>query len=385
MQLLQMFAEEGYEINFGTTAGKSERSASLEHLSILTTAIKLNDPSFDEFLYNMNPQVVLFDRFITEEQFGWRVAEACPKAIRILDTEDLHFLRKAREKAISEGFTIKEAHVYTETAKRELASILRCDLSLIISDYEMKLLQEVFNIPEGLLYYLPILFTSEISENLLPSFSERQNFVTVGNFQHKPNTDGVLWLAREIWPQIRKKLPTAEIHVYGEYGSQQISELHNESSGFLIKGWAPDVGEVMKTARVCLAPLRFGAGLKGKFFDAMINGTPAVTTSIGAEGIRDHLLFGGLIEDDVSQIISAAIDLFSEEEKWLMAQHNGFQILRSRFHSKLFSEPFKEAIRTLSSNLDEHRMTHFIGQIFQHSTMQSTKYMSKWIELKNKK
>ena len=79
--------------------------------------------------------------FITEEQFGWRVAENCPDAIRLLDTEDLHFLRKARQEVVNKN---QELNLFSETAKREIASIYRCDVSLIISEFEMQLLQETF-------------------------------------------------------------------------------------------------------------------------------------------------------------------------------------------------------------------------------------------------
>src|SRR5690606_12128233 len=119
----------------------SERTANLDAQQISVKNILLNNSSFDEFIKELKPEIVLFDRYITEEQFGWRVSENCPNTLKILDTEDLHFLRKAREEAVKAGKPISDANLFSETAKRELASILRCDLSLIISEYEMELLQ----------------------------------------------------------------------------------------------------------------------------------------------------------------------------------------------------------------------------------------------------
>ena len=83
MQLIQLFDEAGYNSTFASTALASERAADLEELAIVSTTITLNDSSFDDFILNLNPSVVLFDRYITEEQFGWRVAEKCPDALRI--------------------------------------------------------------------------------------------------------------------------------------------------------------------------------------------------------------------------------------------------------------------------------------------------------------
>jgi glycosyltransferase involved in cell wall biosynthesis len=386
MQLLELFKTYGYEISFGSTAAANVRTASLQTLGIPMYPLQLNDPSFNDLVRDLNPDVVLFDRFITEEQFGWRVAETCPDAVRILDTEDLHFLRKAREKAVKQGDTASAANLYSETAKRELASILRSDLSLIISEMEMELLRDTFHIQDGLLFYLPFIMDPDPKKaKNLPDFQSRKDFITIGNFQHAPNADAVAWLAKEIWPKIRQQLPQARLNVYGDYAPQYITELHNESIGFLIKGWASDVNEVMSNTRICLAPLRFGAGLKGKIADAMINGTPSVTTNIGAEGIHGDLPFGGRITGTVDEIVTAAVNLYAEEDEWWQAQDRGFRILRQRFDRNLFAGPFRMRIEELVTDVQAHRNKHFTGQILQHQSLQATKYLSKWIEQKNKR
>src|SRR5690606_20044221 len=154
----------------------------LESLGVRAESIELNNESFDHFLRNYAPHVVLFDRFMMEEQFGWRVSEVCPKAIKILDTEDLHFLRKAREAAIKKNEQITPALLRSDTAKREIASIYRCDLSLIISEKEMELLKKEFCIPAELLFYIPLLNTNFSEDVVLPSFEERQHFISIGNF-----------------------------------------------------------------------------------------------------------------------------------------------------------------------------------------------------------
>ena len=380
MQLIVLFQEENYQITFASTAAVSERTANLQAQNISVKNIKLNDASFDAFIKELNPEVVLFDRYITEEQFGWRVAENCPNALRVLDTEDLHFLRKAREEAVKNGKPVSEADLFSETAKRELASILRCDVSLIISEYEMELLQNTFKITPDVLFYLPFL-VEEVCQNT-PSFKVRQNFLAIGNLLHAPNVDSVLQL-KKLWPAIKKQLPQAELHIYGAYAPQQILQLHNVNEGFIVKGWAPDVEGVMKNYRVQLAPLRFGAGLKGKLLDAMRFGLPSITTAIGAEGMHGEHSFGGIIASSNEDFISTAVKLYSEENLWNQAKQNGYEIIAKRFQKSLFSEDFKRQIRTLSLKLEKHRQENFIGQILQHHTLQSTKYLSKWIAEKN--
>ena len=387
MQLISLFLEQGFSITFSTTAVISEKSEGLAQLNITIHPIILNDSSFDTFIQELSPSIVIFDRYITEEQFGWRVSEACPNAMRILDTEDLHFLRKAREEAIKKGMPVEEADLFSEIAKRELASIYRSDCSLIISEFEMDVLIKTFKIEESLLYYLPFLiadYSNEAIKKLKP-FEERSDFMTVGNLLHAPNVDSLLYLKKEIWPSIRKQLPEAKIRVYGAYAPQQIMELQDKASGFLILGWADDIAAIMKSSRVCLAPIRFGAGLKGKLIDAMINGTPSVTTSIGAEGLHGKHPFSGIVADDVQGIVAASVELYSNKTTWLQAQQNGFNCIDKRFRRELFSETFNMQIQSLQKNLNQHRKEHFIGQILQLQSLKATKYMSKWIEEKKRK
>ncbi|MCG2419665.1 glycosyltransferase [Aequorivita sp. F47161] len=382
MQLIELFTEENYQITFASTATISERTEDLANNKISVKNILLNDASFDEFIKELNPEIVLFDRYVTEEQFGWRVSEQCPNALKILDTEDLHFLRKAREEAIKKNKPISEANLFSEITKRELASILRCDLSLIISEYEMELLQNTFKISGGILHYLPFLIESASEEIQTPSFKKRQNFIAIGNLLHAPNVDSVLQL-KQLWPEIKKQIPEVELHIYGAYAPQQILQLNNKKEGFIIKGWAENLETVMKNYRVQLAPIRFGAGLKGKLFDAMRFGLPTITTAIGAEGMCGKFTFGGAITFSKEDFIKNALQYYSDENSWQQAQADGFKIIQKRFQKELFSKEFKRLVRKLLADVETHRQHNFIGQLLQHHTLQATKYMSKWIESKN--
>ena len=140
----------------------------------------------------------------------------------------------------------------------------------------------------------------------------------------------------------------------------------------------------MQSSRVCLAPLRFGAGLKGKLFDAMQNGTPCVMSTIAAEGIYEANENNDYITDDPLSFAEAAVSLYSEKEFWTDAQQMGYNILSNKFNEDEHSEKFKTQIKSLSNNLKSHRQQNFTGQVLMHHSLQSTKYMSKWIEEKNK-
>jgi glycosyltransferase involved in cell wall biosynthesis len=268
-------------------------------------------------------------------------------------------------------------------AKREIASIYRCDLSLIISKYEFELLQNKFKIPEDLLFYLPFLM-EDVPEKSTVSFDDRSDFVSIGNFLHEPNWNAVLWLKEEIWPLILKELPEAKLHVYGAYPSKKVHQLHNPEQGFLVQGRAESAEEVISKARVLLAPLRFGAGLKGKLVDAMKYGTPSVSTTIGAEGIKGSIEWPGFIADEPLLFAKRAVELHQNMEVWKKSQESGFRLLKQKFDKAKFTDDFLNRVADISDNLQKQRKKNFTGAMLMHHYQLGSKYMSKWIEEKNK-
>jgi glycosyltransferase involved in cell wall biosynthesis len=387
VQLISIFKERGFEVTFASSASDSDYMIDLEALGVSKRSIALNCSSFDVFVKELNPTIVLFDRFMMEEQFGWRVAENCPDAIRVLDTEDLHCLRMARQKAFNENRSFSTYDLLVEdVAKREIASILRCDISLMIAEYEMELLISVFKIDSNVLYYLPLLLEPIQDSTIqnLPLFEERKNFVFIGNFLHEPNWNAVQYLKETIWPLIRKQLPEAILQIYGAYPSQKVLQLHKPSEGFYIMGRANEAQEVVRNARVVLAPLRFGAGIKGKLVEAMQCGTPSVTTTIGAESMCGDLPWNGFIADDAQVFADKSVELYQDKTFWLKAQESGFKIIERRYLQSLFADNFVKHILETQTYLKEHRLNNFLGTLLQHHTLTSTKYMSRWIEEKNK-
>lgn len=382
MQLIELFIEEGYEITFASTALNLEFSEDVSALGVTPKHIELNAASFDVFITDLQPDIVVFDRFMVEEQFGWRVASCCPNALRILDTIDLHCLRLARQAAVKEQREFSLDDMYSDAAKREIASILRCDVSLMVSEFEMELLQEHFKIGPNLLHYLPI-FASRLND--VPTFEDRNGFMFIGNFLHEPNWDCVKYLSEVIWPLIHAKLPGAKMMVYGAYPMQKVMELHKPKLNFYSLGRADDAIEVAKNARVVLAPIRFGAGIKGKLLDAMQCGTPSVTSSVGAEGMHGTVDWNGFIQDNPNDFAEKAVVLYQDKMVWEESQQNGFEILEQRYKKDFFIRDFVDAIQLLRTHLESHRKANFIGSILHHHLLASTKYLSKWIEEKNKK
>ncbi len=374
-----------YQLHFASAAEQSVYCADLDSLNIKSHPISLNDSSFDRFIRDLKPDLVFYDRFITEEQFSPRVNEHCPDALSILDTQDLHFLRRARQLALNKK---QPLNLYTEDAVREIAAVLRCDLSLIISIYEMQLLISDFNISPELLHYCPFMFdTATLKPDKLPSFEERKHFAMIGNFLHPPNWDAVQWSYQAIWPAIRKALPDTELHIYGAYESDKVRQLHQPEKGFIIQGRAKDAVESLSHYRVNLAPLRFGAGIKGKIADGFMAQTPCVSTPIGQEGMAEYLPWGGLLSDnsnDHQQIAEYAIELYHNKNLWIQSNKNAVNIIQKQFDYAEHSKNLIDRLHKLQTEITTHRNNNFYGRILRHNLYRSQYYMSKWIEEKNK-
>jgi len=387
LQLIELFLLQGWKITFASSAADSEFMFDVTSLGVAKVSIAINDSGFDDFVKKLAPDIVLFDRFMVEEQFGWRIAENCPNALRILDTIDLHSLRLARQKAFKENTDYIPEDLFSDTAKREIASILRCDLSLLISEAEIEILQSLFKIDAALLHYLPF-FVKPIDESAIQRwlpFGERKDFIFIGNFLHEPNWNAVQYLKETIWPLIKKQLPNASMKVYGAYASQKVLQLHKPGENFFICGRAENAEAVVSKSRVVLAPIRFGAGSKTKLLEAMQCGTPSVTTSVGAEGMNANLPWSGIIADSDQAIADAALQLYTDENRWHVAQRNGIAIVNQRYSKTLFEDAFLERITGILKNLEKHRHSNFFGAMLLHHTLASTKYMSRWIEAKNTK
>lgn len=399
MQLIQCFLEQDWQITFASPATEGEHRADLLGLGIREVHIALNDSSFDVFVSELQPDVVLFDQFMIEEQFGWRVEQQCPDALRILETSDFQSLRHARHQLLKDllnsdcaeagpcSADVSAPQLFrriasSDLAQREIASLYRCDLNLMTSDVEIALLSGSFGLPAALLHWCPLMIDG--APDSFRPFAERAHFLSIGNFRHSPNWDAVLWMKTAIWPLIRQQLPDAQLHIYGAYTPPKASALHNASQGFHVKHWAEDALEVMSNARVCLAPLRFGAGIKGKLMDAMLCGTPSVTTPVGAEAMSCGLPWPGIIADNPAEIAGAAVRLYQDQNLWLDAQQAGQALLQARFQHRQHCASLIERIDTLRNELAEHRLANFTGAMLRHHHHKSTKYMAQWIEAKNR-
>ena len=238
-------------------------------------------------------------------------------------------------------------------------------------------------VPSDLLYYLPIF--SELNSASKPSFEQTNDFLFIGNYLHEPNADAINVLLKEnMWLQISKQVPDAKLIVAGAYPSQQLVQYSNRTKKIDVVGHVQPIDEVYQSIRVSLAPLRFGAGIKGKILESMEMGVPFITTSIGAEGMFFDESWSDCVSDDWEDFVKKAVNLYTNEQQWTSFQKKGYQHLKQYFDKSTFEQPFLEMIQTIMKSLPEIRKKRYFSQVVQHHTLMSTKYLSKWIMEKNK-
>ena len=245
-----------------------------------------------------------------------------PNARLIFDTVDLHYLRMIRQASLLHD---KQKFASAQRIKQcELDLVKKCDLTLVVSDVERSLLcQELPGCSVAIL--------SNIHEvvGCQKSFEQRKDLFFVGSFGHQPNVDAMIWFITDIWPLIAKRLQTAVFHIVGRPIHPKIKALATER--IIVHGPIKDLTPFLDGCRLAVAPLRFGAGIKGKVNQSMSRGQPVVATSVAAEGMFVENGKHILIADKPQEFAEAVIKLYTNKELWETLSLNGPKIVENYF------------------------------------------------------
>jgi hypothetical protein len=249
----------------------------------------------------------------------------------LYDTVDLHFLRMERQAALTGSLPLqRDAQAMREL---ELACLRSADVTLAISEPERQLLLDL--VPEVVVETLPNVFMTPKAPP--PGIIGRQGLLFLGGFWHQPNADAVLWFADQILPLIRAEVPEVVFRIAGSNPTREVVAL-GDRPGIEVLGYVPDLTPILDAARVFVAPLRFGAGMKGKVGQAMISGLPVVATGIGAEGmgVEDgrHLL----VADEPQDFADRVVTLLREDALWQRLQEQGRALIEATLSEAAIAE-----------------------------------------------
>ncbi len=258
--------------------------------------------------------LVILSRFAVAERYAPLVKRYCPRARLILDTVDLHHLRERRAAELAQDATGLERAAATE--RRELAVAHLCDVTWVASDAEQELLRKA--LPTSEVRVVPTIYPDHPGG---PAYEDRRDLLFVGGFEHAPNVDGVLWFAREILPLVRRSLPDVRLRVVGSRAPNEIRALG--SPAIEIEGHVPDLGPLLDGCRLSVAPLRYGAGIKGKVHQSLASGLPCVATSIAVEGLGVESGRELMVADEAADFAAAVVSVYGDAGLWARLAGNG--------------------------------------------------------------
>ena len=339
VNFIRIFQNLGYDVafiallNFGDGPIAGEKVSALGAHCVTATEFA----SIEEYLFLNQERISVL--FLSRVHFGgaWidRARSFCPKARILFNTVDLHHIREEREAALRGD---ADSMVRAEETKRlEYACIMAADASIVVSEHEKALLAS--ELPSARVAVVPLM--REIPRTTFPEWQARQHLAFVGGFQHQPNIDAVTYFLDEIWPIVQARRPDLIFHVIGSHLPETLKVRQAPNVEWV--GYVPEIEPWLDRIRLTVAPLRYGAGAKGKVVSSLLNGVPCVATSVAAEGMG--LTIG---QDIVSchnpqDFAKAIIEVHDDPDMWNKLSRQGFETV-SRAYSIEYAQRCVESV-----------------------------------------
>jgi GT2 family glycosyltransferase/SAM-dependent methyltransferase/glycosyltransferase involved in cell wall biosynthesis len=339
-RMLQSFKELGCRVTLLPDDGQASEpyTSKLQGMGIEVLAAPIVVPERIAGLGSRLKLAVLSRPYVAP-RYMHLVREFAPEALVAYDTVDLHFLREERRGQHDKGANPGVARVYREL---ELALARAADVTIAISDDERAQLLALA--PELSVEVVPM--ANEIAEHV-PGPGDRSGLLFVGGFEHLPNIDAAVYLAGEVMPRVWRSLPDVTLTIVGSHGPPEVTSL--DGRNIRVAGWVEDLGPLLRESLLMVAPLRYGAGMKGKVTQSLGAGLPVVTTTIGAEGL--DVIDGEemLIADDPDAFAERIVSLHRNPDHWRRLSDKG-RALAERVCSPRVQ---KDALRRLLTHVPQ--------------------------------
>jgi len=264
----------------------------------------------------------------------------CPTAKIIYNTVDLHFMRMEREAKVLKDESIKLAA--KEMREKEISFIQDCDATIVLSEIEHSLLSKQKSIKDKL-WTIPLI---RPEAQRLVEYETTKDVIFIGGYKHMPNVDAAEWLIKEIWPEMRKLLPDVKLHICGSSMPPHFEKF--ASDDVIIKGFIPDLDGLLSQTRLTIAPLRYGAGLKGKVASSIGAGVPCIGTDVAFEGMAEEGLkdvkFQAMTPKSFAKI---AKTLYFNKTVWTKASLAGVKYHNANYAYRNVSKVFQQMLNSL--------------------------------------
>ena len=296
--------------------------------------------SIEEFLTDRGNEfdVVLLSRVEVVDDFLEPARRLCPDAQVIFDTVDLHFLRERRELEVTGASTLPQS--YLETYEKETTAIRESDATIVVSLAEVELLKA--EVPEAAVYWVSNTH-EETPSNTPPA--GRADLLFVGGFEHPPNLDGVEWFVDEVFPLVLAKQPDVKLHIIGSKAGDAVYDLARRNSQVVVHGFVEDLTPFYNTSRVSIAPLRYGAGVKGKVTQALARGLPVVGTSVAIEGMPGDTKAYSIQVDNPQDFANGVSTLLTDSVEWQKQRDAGLNAIEEYFSFAAIRSQLEELLQ----------------------------------------
>ena len=323
---LKILVELGYKVSFAPAnlVSLEKYTADLQRIGI-ECLYGPHVASIKQYLKDSGQyyDYVFLYRAYTAWDFIHDVKAYCPKAKLIFDTVDLHYLREERLSELSNSASMKAQAARTKEVELSLVSL--CDATIVLSPVEKDILLR--ERPGARIHTIPLLLDIPGSKT---GFKDRHGLVFIGGYGHPPNVDAVLYFAESIWPLIKAQIPDITFTILGSSPPDSFRPLARQD-GIRVVGYVADLGEYFDTCTLSIAPLRFGAGIKGKIGTSFCYGVPCVASSVAVEGMG---LTDGrevLVADTPAAFAEAVCRLYREQDTWAAMSERGLAFVREQY------------------------------------------------------
>jgi GT2 family glycosyltransferase len=283
---------------------------------------------------------VMISRHYVAANYLSLLGRYCPDAKFIFDTVDLHYLREERLAELENSLPLKR--VAAQTRRSELAVIAAADATLVVSPVEKSVLEHAA--PEAKVHVISNVHEVPGSQRPWP---ERKDIFFVGGYQHPPNVDAAIWFVSSIWPLVREQLPEMQFHLIGSKATEQISSLHG--NGVQFHGFVKSLDPWLDGCRLAVAPLRYGAGVKGKVNMSMSRGQPVVATPAAVEGLFSKPGEDILVAESEQEFADQIVRLYQDEKLWNQISTAGLENVRKYFSIETAQLSLQSLLKSLGS------------------------------------
>jgi GT2 family glycosyltransferase/glycosyltransferase involved in cell wall biosynthesis len=353
--IISLLKQQGYHVTYIARDGRYQQERYSRILERMGVEVYATDPAgmremgcrvsgrpidLKQLLTSRPYSVACLSYYTIARQYLSSIRSLSPLTRIVIDTVDIHFLRKRREAELSRDPAAMERA--ESTKKAELAIYTQADALITVTEHDWRHIEAY--LPAKPHFVIPNIHSVADSKAYSPN---RSGLLFIGGFKHSPNTDAVLYFIKEISPLLKKAVPDITLEVVGDNPPDSIRELRDKD--VTVTGYVPSTEPYLQKARVSIAPLRYGAGMKGKIGEAMAHGVPVVTTSVGAEGIG--LVHGetAFIADTPAEFAQHVVKLYSDDGLWSIMSENARLFIKNNYSPQVVST----AVHNMMSRLAE--------------------------------